>query len=649
MKFIINHTLTKQYLQEWASSRKLITASCFFWISGNPIQKSLHGLLRALLFRLLSQAPHRIQESCPWRWRSYNSGSTEVGSWTDQQLLKSFNIVIKALSTDSSICLFIDGLDEFGGDDLARLDLLKFLEGIRRLPNVKICVSSCPYVAFIDVFGQGASLELHGLRQGDIATYVESELFHAKQFERLKTTKIDQCSRLADQIRYKAEGVFLWVRLVIRELIQCLCNRDGIEDLQRRLDSIPSDLGDFFRSIFDRLDHFHFEKVYKLLKTAAIAADPGTLLTYFFIPEGPKFDPFKMDPRNILIHDIGERLEDIEIQIKSICQGLLEVAGEISTFFERIMHVQLIHRSITDFLNSDALDKMEVRLEEKFAEPFEPCRALALSRLAEFKTIGAAVFAKHGPQKISMHIYDMNFLYDLHTHYDMVSLICTAAKDVNSHHASYTEILDDLHETGCQLFDWNEIDDDSRVHAPNGYQAFLANTLSKGLRDYVIHKISENPSLIRTQSGRPLLDCVLRYHCWDDNEHSYHIILYDFETIEPRLKVSKNAAIDKHRTAQLLLESGADPNQFWNGNTIWAWWLGDVWFELWHEADSQYHPNRIHRIQKEHSIYLYTVTDLTYIKVFKDAVVDACIDTYRYQNAANGTLTEDIPDELAGP
>jgi hypothetical protein len=43
----------------------------------------------------------------------------------------------------------------------------------------------------------------------------------------------------------KADGVFLWVVLVVVSLLEGLSNRDEISYLQRRIDLLPQDFGEF--------------------------------------------------------------------------------------------------------------------------------------------------------------------------------------------------------------------------------------------------------------------------------------------------------------------------------------------------------------------------------------------------------------------
>ena len=59
MKFICDHAQTRDHLRFWAdsSSKQVVIAKFFLWISGSRLQKSQEGLLRGLLFEILRQCP----------------------------------------------------------------------------------------------------------------------------------------------------------------------------------------------------------------------------------------------------------------------------------------------------------------------------------------------------------------------------------------------------------------------------------------------------------------------------------------------------------------------------------------------------------------------------------------------------------------
>jgi hypothetical protein len=88
MRYIKDNPQLKILLRQWAGDGEdLVIASFFFWISGVATQSSQVGLLRSLLFALLSTKPHYIEATFPDLWSSLRSSVSPVEysrtySWT---------------------------------------------------------------------------------------------------------------------------------------------------------------------------------------------------------------------------------------------------------------------------------------------------------------------------------------------------------------------------------------------------------------------------------------------------------------------------------------------------------------------------------------------------------------------------------------
>jgi hypothetical protein len=92
-------------------------------------------------------------------------------------------------------------------------------------------------------------LELHQHNRDDIAKVVDGEL--SATLIAVGRANVDW-SMLIQNVIERAEGVFLWVTLVLnKELIPCLENHDDLEFLMTRLNAIPS--GEIFVLPFDTL------------------------------------------------------------------------------------------------------------------------------------------------------------------------------------------------------------------------------------------------------------------------------------------------------------------------------------------------------------------------------------------------------------
>jgi len=243
MKYMCNDERTRAALAQWAGSRKLLTASHYFWSLGSPMEQNYSGLLRSILYDIFRSCPALIEPICKLRWAEALQGK-DVRSmpWEDLQLQDCIKTLVTSnLEVEGQtpcFCFFIDGLDEFFGDKR----LADALVSLADTGRTKICASSRPWNTFEDAFvaskQRGSYLELHHHTRPDIAKVVEGEL--GAKLIKINRTGAKWNSLVQDVID-RAEGVFLWVTLVLRnELIPCLESREDIQFLKERLDAVPS-------------------------------------------------------------------------------------------------------------------------------------------------------------------------------------------------------------------------------------------------------------------------------------------------------------------------------------------------------------------------------------------------------------------------
>ena len=244
MKHICNDERTHAALKHWAAGREIVVASHYFWSPGSSMEQSYSGLLRSLLYDIFRSYPALIEPVCGIRWAEALRGkNTRSMPWTDTELqecakaLITNDLKIEGQTMTTCFCIFVDGLDEYRGNQ----DLPKFIVSLANTGRAKICASSRPWNQFEDAFvvsrQRDRFLELHRHTKPDIAKVVEGELG-------AKLTRIDRTGEewksLVQDVIDRAEGVFLWVTLVLKqELIPCLENREDIDFLKERLGAVP--------------------------------------------------------------------------------------------------------------------------------------------------------------------------------------------------------------------------------------------------------------------------------------------------------------------------------------------------------------------------------------------------------------------------
>lgn len=89
--------------------------------------------------------------------------------------------------------------------------------------------------------------------------YVQTMLVQNEAYRKIGEED-PRCETLVPQIAQKAQGVWLWVYLVVRDLLRDLKAEEEYLLLQRRLDSFPNELERYFEAIINRIDKIHREE-----------------------------------------------------------------------------------------------------------------------------------------------------------------------------------------------------------------------------------------------------------------------------------------------------------------------------------------------------------------------------------------------------
>lgn len=292
MRYICRHPDTKHLLAEWAGHDELLFAKFFFWRIGGAEQKSIHGLIRGLLHQILCKHPRlsRYLFSKETRERLVRNVQAYSGAQLESnEIFAAFSKLIETTASLSSgedgrgtrICLFIDGLDEF---DITKVNqsyrtLVTMLQEWSTNSNghVKICVSSRIEAPFMGMFDKHKRFTLHKLTKNDIEHVIKENLESNPRFHIHQKKSPDKCQKLINSIMQSAEGVFLWVMLVLKDLGQNLDQFHSIDDLLRVISEKPRELDDLLEQIMSSITRIHRPGVEALL--AALLRRTGVLLS----------------------------------------------------------------------------------------------------------------------------------------------------------------------------------------------------------------------------------------------------------------------------------------------------------------------------------------------------------------------------------
>ncbi|KAF1961010.1 hypothetical protein CC80DRAFT_489231 [Byssothecium circinans] len=387
MKYVIDNPGTLTELRKSTDGCEPKIASYYFWVNGTEIQRSQEGLLRSLLYELLRWRSDLVEIAFPDTWK--DAAPVVVSNmpfhveWTRSELNEAFERLALSGVADTRFCVFIDGLDEYGGDHDELLGTIAHLKAMK----IKLCVASRPWNVFEEAFGQDSRLKLYlqDLNGPDIEIYVNNKLRARPDFLNLYV-RMPEAEDLTNEIVLKSQGVFLWVYLAVRSLIEGLRNHDQLSQLRKRLKDFPSDLEEFFGHIFASIEHTYRQKTAHVFEFALHSDSTRSPLTYWYLDEvedDPDF-ALKMPILQLAPEELNNRVEHMKIRINGRCKGLLEVTDSKASFVGPDPRVDFLHRTVTDFF-------MTTDIRRTFSEwqdpDFDPELAICKASLAELKAI----------------------------------------------------------------------------------------------------------------------------------------------------------------------------------------------------------------------------------------------------------------------
>lgn len=355
MKFLcVDNDKTTDLLQAWAESqeKELIFCQFFFWrITSIVQQKTLSGLIRALLHGVLFQVPELAPRLFPKRWNQQRP-KTRQSTLEDRSRLelgsREISVAFENLMKDVDVferyrlCFFIDGLDEFEQDPSIQMDtyysLAKKLESwvSNSAGNVKMCVSSRELSEFTSRFPASQRITLHRLTMEDVFGVVTSRLENNEYFMQLREESAQnerRCVALIREIVGEAKGVFLWVVLVLNELERLLPLGGSLDVLERCVGSSHKDINRLVASIVESIpEAFRLGACY--LMAAVMRVSAGMRVNEV----SPELRRREKEADKVLGKDFQCRQEFIQMINLDMCRLIFDVAdrGNLLNFDDKL-------------------------------------------------------------------------------------------------------------------------------------------------------------------------------------------------------------------------------------------------------------------------------------------------------------------------
>ena len=385
MKYLYGNEQTDSALVQWAKPFRLVQAHFFFWNAGTTMEKSLNGLFQSLLYEVLLECPHLTPILCASRWsEDWNFNARSSKPWCLPELSLAFNRLKDQRVPDIKFCFFIDGLDEYDGD---HLELIEVLENVGVCQDIKLCISSRPWNCFERAFGASfdRKLYLQDLTKMDITIFTKEKLGPYVR-QAMKKSESRDYQEIIYEIVDRAQGVFLWVVLVVRSLRDGFVNRDSIATLKKRLRSLPTDLEPFFKHILNSVDKIYQQQLAQTFQVALDADRPLPLILYSFIHEEDVDLVAQMPYMTMPFSEIHRRCEEMICRLNALTKGLLEASfsgHDVIDAPNRTEHtVDFLHRTVRDFLMTREMADL---LRSNFINGFSASLTIAKAQLAFIK------------------------------------------------------------------------------------------------------------------------------------------------------------------------------------------------------------------------------------------------------------------------
>ncbi|KAI9736325.1 MAG: hypothetical protein M1834_001211 [Cirrosporium novae-zelandiae] len=328
-----------------------LCAEFFFHDRGPHLQKSFEGLLRSILYQVLSGAPMLRKFVLPIylqqedRLRSY---------WTLDDLEACFDRVLQQDERPVNIHLFLDALDEFDGP---KEIIVAFVQRATKLAasastRLRICFSSRPWDIFMRNFETCPGFKIHEFTRQDIWNYVGGKMMEKSSLSQSymavsEAQRDHQKNLLVLEIIEKAQGVFLWVKLVIQELTKASAKNASPQQLLETLKSLPGDLEQLYERIVDRIPEGHRATAYSMLEIVLRSSEELDIYEFIKATECADCDTFD-DCQAVFSSNafIYAGNNDHLQSLLDPCGGLIEILHRPKNPI-----VQFMHQSAKDFVS----------------------------------------------------------------------------------------------------------------------------------------------------------------------------------------------------------------------------------------------------------------------------------------------------------
>ena len=304
----------------------------FFNDRGERVEKTTAGMLRALLYQILHDNPFLFSSIRIMDEFEKLKGKSPGFEWP-LHVLKDLFLSLKNHKVVATFYLIIDSLDESEAEHSASevLQVLQELCSGTMMCNFKVFLTSRPetFLAKLDeTFNNYPRIRLESTdikyTSSDIQAYVSSQTI------KLLRHRQEELGPLREIIIHRAEGVFLWVDLVMKKLVERTQKGDTLHELENIVENLPSEMEALYRKILRNIESEDAEERKVMLQWVLFAERPLTLSEFQI---AIKFTCSSYTSEVALLEDM-QNPGDLKRRISSRSGGLLEFKSVVRPLHE---------------------------------------------------------------------------------------------------------------------------------------------------------------------------------------------------------------------------------------------------------------------------------------------------------------------------
>lgn len=317
--------------------------SFFFHGRGTELQRTPFGLFRALFCQLLHKVPGEMTDLLN-RFRKHNDCKPAVDTWQwhPNELQRLFESSLLKIVKSHPVTLLIDALDECGSEIAVNLveEFKSFLDkcSFTESKQFRICFT-CRHYPILDV------KSIHEVcmeeeNRTDLSTFVRNEL---------SSFCGEDLSKIPDLIIERANGSFLWAKLIVKQVKDCNRKNRGKKKMKQVILSTPPELHNLYSKLIQNME----PESLKLIQWICFATRPLSLQAVRWAILIDADCPYKSLRKCEAAEDYSKGEDGTERLIHRLSCGLVEVVSDGDV-------VQFIHQSVKDFFIETGLWALDV-------------------------------------------------------------------------------------------------------------------------------------------------------------------------------------------------------------------------------------------------------------------------------------------------